>query len=172
MAIREPEKEVSVINKGIGGNRITNLQERWTDDVIKHKPGWLSIKIGINDLHSYLKKMDEAVSPDDFEKCYEEILSRTVEKLPGCNILLISPFYISKETSQHSFRHKVLELLPEYIDTVKRMSEKFGTRYIDTHAIFQDLLKYHEADYFCPEPVHPYPCGHLAIAEAVYRALS
>jgi hypothetical protein len=38
--------------------------------------------------------------------------------------------------------------------------------------MFQKLLKYHEADKFSPEPVHPHLTGHLAIAEEVYKAFS
>ena len=46
---RYPERNVNFINKGIGGNRITDLKDRWQDDVFYHSPDRLSIKIGIND---------------------------------------------------------------------------------------------------------------------------
>ena len=51
------------------------------------------------------------------------------------------------------------------------MSRKYGTRLVQTHAIFQKLLKYHHPALFCPEPIHPFLAGHLVIAEAVYEAL-
>ncbi|HCA46082.1 MAG TPA: GDSL family lipase, partial [Armatimonadetes bacterium] len=47
---RYPERRIHWINKGIGGNRVTQLAERWTDDVIRHEPDWVSILIGINDV--------------------------------------------------------------------------------------------------------------------------
>ncbi|HXK44868.1 MAG TPA: GDSL-type esterase/lipase family protein, partial [bacterium] len=78
-----PERKITVINKGISGNTIIDLQNRWTDDVIYHKPDWLTILIGINDLHHVLRK-----SPDwqecvveKFEERYSEILSRTKKEL-------------------------------------------------------------------------------------------
>ncbi|MBN1348092.1 hypothetical protein JXJ21_01650 [candidate division KSB1 bacterium] len=43
VAIREPEKQITIINKGIGGDRVTGMQNRWTDDVMRHHPDWLSI---------------------------------------------------------------------------------------------------------------------------------
>ena len=46
--IRYPERSIRFVNKGIGGNRITDLKERWQDDVIVHKPDWLSIKMTIS----------------------------------------------------------------------------------------------------------------------------
>ena len=59
-----PDQNIKYINKGIGGNRVTDLHNRWHDDVVYHKPDRLSIKIGINDLHSVLRKADDAVPPE------------------------------------------------------------------------------------------------------------
>jgi len=148
LAIREPAKRVTVINKGIGGNAVTDLQRRWSDDVLRHKPDWLSIKIGINDLHRTLGGSPEAVPPDLFEKTYDEILSRTKRKLPNCRLLLIDPFYISTDRSPHSKRNDVLRLLPKYIATVHKMAKRYRTRLVKTHEVFQKLLKFHEADLF------------------------
>ena len=54
-----PEREIRYINKGIGGNKVTDLKERWRDDVLYHKPDRLTVKIGINDLHSHLRGATE-----------------------------------------------------------------------------------------------------------------
>ena len=171
LSIREPAKRVRVANKGIGGNVVTQLQERWTDDVLRHKPDWLSVKVGINDLHRTLAGSPEAVPPDLYVETYDEILARMKKKLPKCRVMLIDPFYISRDGSPHSKRHDVLKLLPEYIAIVHKMARKYGTRLVRTHDVFQKLLRHHEPDLFCPEPVHPNPTGHLVIAEAVYDAL-
>ncbi|OGV46748.1 MAG: hypothetical protein A2017_12955 [Lentisphaerae bacterium GWF2_44_16] len=172
LTVREPEKKVNIINKGIGGDTVIGLQRRWTDDVLFHKPDWLSIKIGINDLHMTLRQNADPIPPELFREAYNDILSRTKSALPKCEILLIEPFYISLEKNAHSFRKSVLDLLPEYIAVIREMNRKYKTRLLKTHEMFQKLLKYHDADTFCPEPVHPYLSGHLAIAEAVYSALS
>ena len=139
---------------------------------MRHKPDWLSVKIGINDLHRYLNQTPESVSPENFLACYEDILSQVKRKLPKCKILLIEPFYISRERSTTSFRSLVLKTMPKYIQTVRKMQRKYRTRLVKTHDIFEKLLKYYESDTFCPEPVHPNLTGHLVIAEAVYSALS
>ena len=107
-----------------------------------------------------------------FAEAYDEILSRTSKGLPKCQLLLIQPFYISIESSPNTWRKQVQDLLPTYLSIVARMSRKYGTRLVKTHAMFQELLRHHEADTFCPEPVHPNLTGHLAIAESVYAALS
>ena len=166
-----PERAISYINKGIGGHRITDLQDRWKDDVLFHKPDWLSIKIGINDLNSHLGGGEGGVSPEKFEAVYDAILSTTREEL-GCPILLISPFFLSNDTSGRSYRSKVLDLLPRYLEVVYQMSERYGTRLVRLHDLFQHHLTYRDAETFCPEPVHPHHTGHLVIAQAVEKALT
>lgn len=172
VTVREPKKKVTIVNKGIGGDVVTGLRARWHDDVLRHEPDWLSVKIGINDLHRTLREAPEPVPPELFEQAYDEILGRTRKRLPGCKMLLIDPFYISTETAPSSLRSAVLALIPDYLRVVHAMSRKYKTRLVKTHDIFQKLLKHHDPDTFCPEPVHPFQIGHFVIAEAVYRSLS
>ena len=164
------DRDIRYLNKGIGGNRVTHLKERWTDDVLFHKPDRLSIKIGINDLHSHLRGADDAVPPDRFEAVYDEVLQVTQQAL-GCPIVLLTPFYISTDTEGETFRSQVLDLIPRYIDTVEKMSEKYGTGLVRLHDVYQTHLKYRDSETFCPEPVHPNHAGHLVIAQALFDAL-
>lgn len=167
---RHPERQIRVINKGIGGNRITDLQNRWADDVLYHKPHVLVVMIGINDLHAHLRGGEGGVDPDLFARTFDALLELTLKRL-SCQILLLAPFYISRDHRGGSFRSTVLEIIPRYVDVVRRMSEKYGTRYVDLHALFQRHLEHREADAFCPEPVHPNHGGHLVIAGSVMDAL-
>lgn len=169
---RHPKRRITIINKGIGGDVVTGLRDRWKDDVLRHRPDWVSIKIGINDLHRTLRDDPTAVPPPLYREAYGQILERTRKTLPRCKLLLIDPFYISTDNTPMSFRTQVLRLLPEYTRTVHGLSRRYRTLHVKTHQIFQKLLKDHEPDTFCPEPVHPNPTGHLVIADAVYAALS
>ncbi len=166
-----PERQIRWINKGIGGNRVTQLAERWTDDVIRHRPDWVSVLIGINDVHSYLRGGDPVVTVELYAEKYEEILSRTRDEV-GAQMLLIDPFYITIDDDSPSWRAVVMEALPGYIEVVRQMADKFGCRHIATHEIFQQHLRYRESEEFCPEPVHPGPAGHMIIANAIVDALT
>jgi len=172
LVIRESRRDIAIINKGISGDVITGLRNRWNDDVLRYKPDWLSIKIGINDLHRTLKQEPDAVPPALYREAYKDILSRTKSVLPKCKLILIDPFYISNDTAPNSFRSDVLKLLPEYLRIVNEFSGKYRALHIKTHEIFQRQLKFHASDTFCPEPVHPNLTGHLLIAESLYDVLN
>ena len=168
---RFPEQRVRYINKGIGGNRVTDLAARWQDDVLYHQPDRLSVKIGINDLHSYLRGDGDGVDPARFAAVYEQVLAITQDEL-GCPLVLLTPFYISTDHSGRTIRSQVLELLPRYIEVVERLAERFNARLVRLHDIFQRQLQYRDADTFCPEPVHPNQAGHLVIAQALMDTLT
>lgn len=168
---RFPERDIRYLNKGIGGHKITDLKNRWHDDVIRHKPDRLSIKIGINDLHTHLHGSADGVGPDRFAEVYAELLDWTRREL-GCPVVLLTPFYISTDRSGRSFRSQVLDILPRYLETVERMSAEYGTLLVNLHEVFQQQLRYRDPDAFCPEPVHPHHTGHLVIAQALFEALT
>jgi len=167
---RFPGRMIRYINKGIGGNKVTDMQVRWQDDVLYHRPDRLSIKIGINDLHSHLRGAPEGVGPELFAQTYDQLLDWTRREL-DCPVVLLTPFYISTDRSGQTFRSQVLELIPRYIETVEKMSHKYGTKLVRLHDVFQKQLETRDADTFCPEPVHPNHTGHMVIAQALLDAL-
>jgi len=166
ISAKYPAHRIEVINRGISGHTVRNLMDRWTDDVIRLQPDWLSIKIGINDVHRWhMNVPDATVDPDEFLEFYDRILSRT-KKETKAQIILMDPFYISRDTDPHSDRTAIRRKLPLYIRTVHAMAKKYKTRHVRLEDIFQNLLKHYPAERFCPEPVHPNPAGHLVIAQA------
>ena len=168
---RYPERSIEWINMGIGGNRTTHLRERWQTDVIDHRPDRLSIKIGINDLHSFLRSDPDGVAPDRYRSNFAELLASTRRALGDIPIVLVTPFYISTDLD-HEFEGAVLRLISSYIDTVREMSAKYDTLLLDLHEVFQEHLKYRPPGTFCPEPVHPNHSGHVVIASALMEFLT
>lgn len=171
---RDSEKSISVINRGIGGNTVEDLRSRWSDDVLALRPDWLVVKIGINDINQYLTHQGPVpLPPETYEEIYDQLLTRTRQELPQCNLLLIDPFYGSTDTMPGSYRAKVVALFPEYLAAVGRLAVKHGARHLKLHEIFMAKLKVQHPDvYFPNEPVHPLSSGHFLIAESVYSALA
>jgi lysophospholipase L1-like esterase len=164
IAVKYPALDLNIINKGISGNTVRDLFNRWTDDCIRHQPDWLSIKIGINDIHRWLRKVeDQSVNPEEFAELYDQILKRA-RKETKAKIILVEPFYMSLDAKSDSFRSQVLEHLPSYLKTVNAMAKKYKTKIAHTHKAYQTLLKHVDPDQICGEPVHPNTSGHTVIA--------
>jgi len=170
ITVRYPQRRIKFFNEGIGGNTIEDLRGRWHDDVLVHNPDWVSVKIGINDLHRHLGN-PSVLPPDQYEKLYRECLDLT-RKHTRAKLILVDPFYISTDFHSGSWRSKVLALIPKYTAVVRNLAKTYGALHVRTHERFQELLKSRPADYFCPEPVHPYVSGHLVIALGILEALN
>jgi len=170
LTIREPQKKITVVNRGIAGNTVSDLRDRWHDDVLELNPDWLSVKIGINDLNQSLNNHAD-LPPEKFEAIYDELLAQTVEEMPKCRLLLIDPFFMSREQTEDPYYARVLHVIPGYIAAAHRLSRKYKTRLIKAHDLFQEQLKHHDMEIFSDEPVHPNSAGHLLIADAVYKVL-
>lgn len=168
---RHPERNIEWVNMGIGGNRTTHLKERWQADVIGMRPNRLSVKIGINDLNSFLRGDPEGVPPDQYRRNFNEILTSTRQALGEIPVVLITPFYISTNRKDE-VEGAVLGMIPEYIDIVEEMSAKYDTLLLNLHNVFQEQLEHRPPSTFCPEPVHPNHTGHMIIASTLMGFLS
>jgi len=56
-----PELKLEIINRGVSGNTVIDLKNRWEEDCIILKPDWLSILVGINDCYNN-------ISEEEYEK--------------------------------------------------------------------------------------------------------
>jgi len=166
-----PGVSLEIINKGIGGNTVVDLENRWTDEMICHKPDWMSILIGINDVHRVVKKTEgwEELLPDKYYARYGKLLKRTAEET-GCKIILIEPFFISRDKTD-SYRGSILKNIGPYREAVSSLSKEYGTLLLKMHDIFQKHLGYREMETFCGEPVHPNHAGHMIIAQELFNLL-
>jgi lysophospholipase L1-like esterase len=165
-----PELDVDVVNAGISGNTVIDLKNRWEDDVLSYRPTWISILIGINDIHRSLNGQP-ALDPESYYTNYRDLLEAARKQLGNVNLILLTPFYISKTTIRDSFRRKILETIPLYIEKVEKLSKEFSAIYINLHEKFQKLLNYRPPQIYAPDAVHPTFLGHLIIAKTILETL-
>lgn len=167
---RHPDRAIRWLNRGIGGNTVLDLKQRWEDDVIREQPDWISVMIGINDLHRHLRRDPAAVGPGLFRSTYHEILARS-RKAARARLVLLDPFYLSTDRDSGSFRAQVLKLLAQYTRIVRDLARTFSALHVPTQRLFERQMAHRPPNDFAPEPVHPCRAGHLVIAQALYETL-
>ena len=50
IAAAYPERQIRVVNAGIGGNKVPDLLARLDRDVLSRRPDWATVNVGINDV--------------------------------------------------------------------------------------------------------------------------
>lgn len=158
---RFPQKEIFVLNKGIGGNRIIDLKKRWNQDVIEERPDILTIMIGVNDAWRQVdgRFLDiEQISFELFEAIYIELIEQTLTKVP--NIIIMSAFMLETNPNDE-FR----QLVDHYNEIAKKIAENYHLPYINVQKKFDEFLKYQSSYRISSDRVHPNIIGHQIIAK-------
>src|SRR4051812_35779198 len=88
-----PKKELHFFNRGVSGNKVTDLTARWQADTLNLKPDVLSILIGINDTSAFVYgNKDFTVA--QYESGYWALLQETKQQLPNVQFVFCEPFIL------------------------------------------------------------------------------
>ena len=164
-----PERGVDFVNRGIGGNTVLDLTGRWEEDCLAERPDWLSVMIGINDLHRTRGGVHD-LPPDVYRERYDRLLEQ-VAAATDARLVLLDPFYMITRADADEAQKTVLGLLPRYIEVVHDLAAKYGARLVCTQEMFERQLRHRPWTTFCGEPVHPNRTGHMLIAWELLRTL-
>jgi lysophospholipase L1-like esterase len=163
---RFPERDLNVVNKGIGGNTVRDLEKRWEQDVLAEKPDWLSVCIGINDVWRHFEgNTGEAVPVEEYRTTLHRLLKRAKEAT-GTRIILAEPYII--EPNRNDPMRRLMEV---YAATMSGLAQEFGAVVVHTQAAFDETLSHVSSSYWAADRIHPNSPGHALIALAFLRAL-
>ena len=162
-----PERSIRVVNMGLSGNTVRDLQARWQTDVLDLKPDWLSIMIGINDVWRQFDsplRPEIAVGPTEYEETLNALIAQTLPHLKG--LVLMTPFYIEPNKTD-AMRAR----MDEYGTIVKRAALQHGTYFADTQAALDAALAHYYPATLAWDRVHPNTTGHIILARAFLQAV-
>lgn len=160
-----PEMNLAFFNRGIGGNRIVDLQGRWDKDCLELKPTWVSIYIGINDTWRSMDSGEET-TPEQFEASYRDLIERTRKSLDA-KLVLIEPFVLPVPEDRKGWR---TDLDPK-IHIVRELAREYGAPLVPLDGLFAAASVKAEPAYWAYDGVHPTPAGHALIADAWLRTV-
>lgn len=155
-----------VLNRGISGNKVTNLRDRWQRDVIDLSPTVLSVMIGINDVWHGLNPGGAGVDLATYRKTYGELIAQVKDKHPQCAIILCEPTIISPPAPA-----KGNESLRPYVNAVRELAVEHKTLLVPLHDVFLDAAKARPDIDWATDGVHPTSTGHMLIARQWLNAL-
>ncbi len=162
-----PEKNLTIYNRGISGNKVFQLANRWEKDCLELKPNILSILIGVNDYwHLRNGKYDGTI--EVYENDYRKLIERTIKALPEVQLVLCEPYYVL-ETS--AVDETWIEPMKKYQAAAKRISDEFETLWVPFQKVFDEAIKHAPATYWTADGVHPAMPGAQLMAEAWLRAV-
>lgn len=157
-----PGKSLSVYNKGISGNKVYQLADRWEEDCLSLKPDVLSILIGVNDYwHKHNGNYDGTVKV--YRDDYRALLNRTLEQLPDVQLVIGEPFAVNGVKAVDDSWYPEFN---EYRAVAREIATEFKAAFIPYQDIFDKAEKSAPGSYWTPDGVHPSLAGAQLMAHA------
>lgn len=158
-----PERNLSFINRGVSGDRVSDLYGRWNEDAISLQPDILSILIGVNDAWRIMSG-EPSGATDRFERAYVHLLTETKEVLPQTRLVLCEPFVLRVGATADQWE-EWRELIGRYQHITRKLAERFGAVHVPLQDMLDEAAKRREPAYWLWDGVHPTAAGHHLIAE-------
>ena len=158
---------IRIINKGLSGNTVRDLKNRWQTDVLDLKPDWVSIMIGANDVWRQFDlplQTDWHVLIDEYESTLEELVKQTRPVVKG--LILMTPFYMEPNRND-----QMRAAIDRYGDVVKRLAKHNDAVLVDTQAAMDNVLQNFYSATLGWDRIHPTQTGYMIIARAFLNAI-
>ena len=157
---------IRVLNRGVAGDTVRELKERWQTDVLDLKPDWLSVCIGINDVWQQFdgKHVDQShITLAEYEQTLDELLTATCPLLKG--LILLTPYFIQPRGEP------MRTMMDLYGAAVQRLAQKHQAILVDTQAAFDCAVEYVSFENLASDGAHLTIPGHMILANAVLQTV-
>lgn len=157
-----PDKRFLFFNRGISGNKVPDLADRWQKDAIDLKPNVLSILIGINDIIAFING-NKKFSAQQYEDAYSAVLQQTRQALPNVQLVLCQPFILAVGKVTEKWKEYSVEIEKRQ-EIVRRLSTDHDGILVDFQKSFNKAVLRGPAEYWIWDGLHPMPAGHELMA--------
>jgi lysophospholipase L1-like esterase len=157
-----PGLNLTFINRGTSGNKVTDLEKRWQQDTIDLKPDILSILIGVND--------NGNVSLEQYEQVYDNILTEAEAANPKIRLVLCEPFCLPVGKVKEKWDSFSKGIRAEQ-GIVARLAQKHHAALVKFQQAFDTACKRAPADHWIWDGIHPTYSGHQIMAEEWVRTV-
>ena len=158
-----PEKRYQFYNRGISGNKVTDLEQRWQADTLDLKPDILSILVGVNDANSVVFNRQPSVPVEQYEEVYMTLLEKTRSLFPEIIFVLCEPFVLKVGRMNEKWDASSSDMMKRQ-EIVRKLSQKYDAVFIGFQKVFDKACEKVPCDYWIWDGVHPTVAGHELMA--------
>ncbi len=161
------ELELTLYNRGISGNKVYQLADRWQKDCIDLAPNLLSILIGVND-YWHMRNGNYDGTVQVYENDYRALLQRTKDQLPDVKLVVCEPFAV---VNTSAVDESWMGPMKEYQSSAKKIADEFNAIWVPFQMVFDEAVKHAPATYWTGDGVHPSMAGAQLMAETWLRVV-
>ena len=163
-ALKDQGVEAVPVFAGIGGHKSNQMLARLERDVLRHKPDWMTLSCGVNDVWHGKRGIDLP----SYKKNITAIVDQTQEA--GVKVMLLTSTMIREDQS-----NDLNQKLAPYNEFLKTLAKEKKCLLADLNADMQAALKTFPADapkgkQLTSDGVHMNKAGNIMMARGVAKA--
>jgi lysophospholipase L1-like esterase len=155
-------RQLKIYNRGISGNKVFQLRDRWEMEALAFMPDVLSMLIGVNDFWHSLTGGYKGTA-EVYENDLRALLNYTKDKLPDIQLVLCEPFVLRGGSAIDE--SKWFPAFDEFRRSLKKLAGEFGTVFVPFQAGFDAAVKLAPTRYWSADGVHPDLPGRQLMAD-------
>ena len=163
---RRPADGLTFVNRGVSGDGLAKMADRWREDCLDLKPDVLSILVGVNDTVGCSRRKD-GYSVAAFGARYRELLAETRRALPRVQVILCEPFGAPCGTMTPAMIADVTERGRE----VRRIAAETGAVFVPFGSAFRRAFHKAPPEYWAYDGIHATAAGFGLMVAAWLRAV-
>ncbi len=161
------DAKLNIYNRGISGNKVFQLADRWEKDCLSLKPDVLSILIGVNDIwHRLNGKYDGTV--ETYETDLRALLDRTRKALPEVKLVICEPFVLKCGAVDD----KWFPLFDQFRKAASDVTKEQHALFVPFQSMFDEAVNYAPPEHWAKDGVHPSPFGAQLMAHGWVKTVS
>ena len=143
---KDIEDDIELIGKGVSGDKVSNLLERYKKDVLSLNPDIVFIYIGINDVwHKY--SFGTGTDIIFYENGLRKIIADIKNK--GARVILCTPTVIGENKGEFTLVNEFKDIetmeimngdLDAYSDVIRKLASELNTDLLDLREIFMNYI--------------------------------
>ncbi len=162
-----PDLNLKIYNRGISGNKVPQLADRWEKDCLALKPDVLSIMIGVNDYWHKLNNNYQG-TVQSYKDDFMALIDRTRKAFPTVKLIIGEPYAVP---GIKAVDEKWFPEFSGYQKAALEVAEASGAVFLPFQKLFNEAQKRAPGVYWTYDGVHPSVAGAQLLANAWLAAI-
>lgn len=169
--------DIEVLNRGVFGNKTTDMYARWREDTLNIDYDVLSVLCGINDI-GFERRLHTGNDMEKYEFVYDRMLYEAKKFNPNSKIVLIAPFLFKVRHYNEKWKYDIFDdwdLWSGDIEkegkAIKRLGEKYNAVYVPAFDQFKKLCQNGDWDRYTVDGIHLNGNGNKELADMWMNAV-
>lgn len=156
----QPQMNLRIYNRGISGNVVQQMLDRWQADCLDIKPSLLSILLGINDTARPVQNQPDADTVENFDLKYRRCIDAAQQVNPKLRLVLCEPFALQCGNVTEAWKPG----LEARQQIVRKLAVDYDAVFVPFQSLFDEMATQAPDTYWLPDGVHPNHGAHMRMA--------